>query len=77
MFSRCEIQMNYFFAKQHFPLRNWEAGVILCKKSQPGVDVSQMTFNPMNWRQLCLSSPSAVTVWTIERCNEEHHLKAK
>ncbi|KAB1270915.1 Cilia- and flagella-associated protein 43 [Camelus dromedarius] len=57
--------------------QNWELGVILCKKSQPGTDVNQMTFNPMNWHQLCLSSPSALTVWTIERSNQEHYLKAK
>ncbi|XP_019580633.2 cilia- and flagella-associated protein 43 [Rhinolophus sinicus] len=60
-----------------FAVWNWESNVILCKKSQLGVDVSQMTFNPMNWHQLCLSSPSSVTVWTVERSNEEHYLKAK
>ncbi|XP_044924463.1 cilia- and flagella-associated protein 43 isoform X6 [Mustela putorius furo] len=78
-FSYCGTYLASYSSLPEFELAlwNWEAGVILCKKSQPGVDVSQMTFNPMNWRQLCLSSPSAVTVWTIERCNEEHHLKAK
>ncbi|EGW14935.1 WD repeat-containing protein C10orf79, partial [Cricetulus griseus] len=58
-------------------LRNWETSVILCKKSQPGMDVSQMSFNPMNWHQMCLSSSSAVSVWTIERCNEDHHFKMR
>uniref|UniRef100_A0A2K6L3N2 Cilia- and flagella-associated protein 43 n=1 Tax=Rhinopithecus bieti TaxID=61621 RepID=A0A2K6L3N2_RHIBE len=56
---------------------NWESNVILCKKSQPGMDVNQMSFNPMNWRQLCLSSPSAVSVWTVERSNQEHHFRAR
>ncbi|XP_037660766.1 cilia- and flagella-associated protein 43 isoform X2 [Choloepus didactylus] len=41
------------------------------------MDVSYMTFNPMNWRQLCLSSLSAVMVCTIERSNQEHYLKSK
>ncbi|XP_016009940.2 cilia- and flagella-associated protein 43 isoform X2 [Rousettus aegyptiacus] len=41
------------------------------------MDMSQMTFNPMNWRQLCLSNPSSVTVWTIERSNQEHYFKPK
>nr|XP_020017388.1 cilia- and flagella-associated protein 43 [Castor canadensis] len=58
-------------------LWNWEANVILCKKLQPGVDVSQMSFNPMNWHQLCLSSSSSVTMWTIERSNQEHYFKSK
>ncbi|XP_013365657.1 PREDICTED: cilia- and flagella-associated protein 43-like [Chinchilla lanigera] len=56
---------------------NWELNVILCKQSYPGVDVSQMSFNPMNWHQLCLSSPNTVTVWTVERSDQEHYFKAK
>ncbi|EPQ15158.1 WD repeat-containing protein 96 [Myotis brandtii] len=78
-FSYCGTYLASYSSLPEFELAlwNWELGVILCKKSQPGVDVSQMTFNPMNWRQLCLSSPSLVTVWTIERTNQDHHLKAK
>ncbi|XP_059737843.1 cilia- and flagella-associated protein 43 isoform X4 [Bos taurus] len=78
-FSYCGTYLASYSSLPEFELAlwNWESGVILCRKSQPGVDVSQMTFNPMNWRQLCLSSPSAVTVWAIERSNQEHYLKAK
>ncbi|XP_070117155.1 cilia- and flagella-associated protein 43 isoform X5 [Equus caballus] len=78
-FSYCGTYLATYSSLPEFELAlwNWESSVILCKKSQPGVDVSQMTFNPMNWHQLCLSSPSAVTVWTIERSNQEYYLKAK
>ncbi|XP_045438024.1 cilia- and flagella-associated protein 43 isoform X2 [Pipistrellus kuhlii] len=78
-FSYCGTYLASYSSLPEFELAlwNWELGVILCKKSQPGVDVSQMTFNPMNWRQLCLSSPSSVTVWTIERSNQDYYLKAK
>ncbi|KAM5321874.1 cilia- and flagella-associated protein 43 isoform 2-T2 [Glossophaga mutica] len=78
-FSYCGNYLASYSSLPEFELAlwDWESGVILCKKLQPGVDVSQMTFNPMNWRQLCLSSPSSVTVWTIERSNQEHYLKAK
>ncbi|XP_066211577.1 cilia- and flagella-associated protein 43 isoform X2 [Saccopteryx leptura] len=78
-FSYCGTYLASYSSLPEFELAlwNWESGVILCKKSQPGVDVSQMTFNPMNWHQLCLSSPSSVTVWTIERSNQKHYLKAK
>ncbi|XP_045047474.2 cilia- and flagella-associated protein 43 isoform X2 [Desmodus rotundus] len=78
-FSYCGTYLASYSSLPEFELAlwDWESGVILCKKSQPGVDVSQMTFNPMNWHQLCLSSPSSVTVWTIERSNQEHYLKAR
>uniref|UniRef100_A0A8C5UTN9 Cilia- and flagella-associated protein 43 n=1 Tax=Microcebus murinus TaxID=30608 RepID=A0A8C5UTN9_MICMU len=78
-FSYCGTYLASYSSLPEFELTlwNWESNVILCKKSQPGVDVSQMSFNPMNWRQLCLSSSSTVTVWTIERCNQEHYFKPK
>ncbi|XP_036592449.1 cilia- and flagella-associated protein 43-like, partial [Trichosurus vulpecula] len=58
-------------------LWNWETNVILCRRSQPGMEVSQMTFNPKNWRQLCLSNTSFVTIWNIERCHKDHYFKPK
>ncbi|XP_044516108.1 cilia- and flagella-associated protein 43-like [Gracilinanus agilis] len=58
-------------------LWNWEAKVILCRKSQPGVEIKQMTFNPKNWRQLCLSSENYIAVWNIEKCDNDHYLKPK
>ncbi|XP_019491832.1 PREDICTED: cilia- and flagella-associated protein 43 [Hipposideros armiger] len=78
-FSYCGTYLASYSSLPEFELAvwNWESSVILCKKSQLTVDVSQMTFNPMSWHQLCLSSPSSVTVWTIERSNEEYYLKAK
>ncbi|KAM9012129.1 cilia- and flagella-associated protein 43 isoform 1-T2 [Ara ararauna] len=54
---------------------NWQENILLCSKSQPGVTATSMSFNPMNWQQLCLVDESSVTVWHIERNNDEHHLK--
>ncbi|XP_065528265.1 cilia- and flagella-associated protein 43 isoform X1 [Lathamus discolor] len=54
---------------------NWQENILLCSESQPGVTVTSMSFNPMNWQQLCLVDESNVTVWHIERNNDEHHLK--
>ncbi|XP_023571341.1 cilia- and flagella-associated protein 43 isoform X2 [Octodon degus] len=78
-FSYCGTYLASYSSLPEFELAlwNWESNVILCKQSQPGVDVSQMSFNPMNWHQLCLSSPNMVTVWTIERSDQEQHFKAK
>ncbi|XP_006920945.1 cilia- and flagella-associated protein 43 [Pteropus alecto] len=78
-FSYCGTYLASYSSLPEFELAlwNWESNVILCKKSQLGMDMSQMTFNPMNWRQLCLSNPSSVTVWTIERSNQEHYFKAR
>ncbi|XP_053439138.1 cilia- and flagella-associated protein 43 [Nycticebus coucang] len=78
-FSYCGTYLASYSSLPEFELAlwNWESNVILCKKSQPGMDVSQISFNPMNWCQLCLSSPSTVSVWTIERNNQEHYFKPK
>ncbi|KAL0616465.1 Cilia- and flagella-associated protein 43 [Plecturocebus cupreus] len=78
-FSYCGTYLASYSSLPEFELAlwNWESNIILCKKSQPGMDVSQISFNPMNWRQLCLSSPSTVSVWTIERSNQEHYFKAR
>uniref|UniRef100_A0A452IXL4 Cilia- and flagella-associated protein 43 n=1 Tax=Gopherus agassizii TaxID=38772 RepID=A0A452IXL4_9SAUR len=56
---------------------DWQENILLCSKSQPGVKVTSMSFNPMNWHQLCLSNESSLTVWNIERNDQEHHLKSK
>nr|XP_054378790.1 cilia- and flagella-associated protein 43 isoform X4 [Pongo abelii] len=78
-FSYCGTYLASYSSLPEFELAlwNWESSIILCKKSQPGMDVNQMSFNPMNWRQLCLSSPSTVSVWTIERSNQEHYFRAR
>ncbi|XP_029425529.1 cilia- and flagella-associated protein 43 isoform X6 [Nannospalax galili] len=78
-FSYCGTYLASYSSLPEFELTlwNWETSVILCRKSQPGMDVSQMSFNPMNWNQLCLSSSNAVSIWTIERSNQEHYFRMK
>ncbi|XP_048362773.1 cilia- and flagella-associated protein 43 isoform X2 [Sphaerodactylus townsendi] len=56
---------------------DWSKKTLLCSQSQPGVDVTMMSFNPMSWHQLCLSSGTSVTLWNIERSDNEHLLKSK
>ncbi|XP_034989894.2 cilia- and flagella-associated protein 43 isoform X2 [Zootoca vivipara] len=56
---------------------DWNKKVVLCSQSQMGVEVTAMSFNPMSWHQLCLYNGTSVTLWTIERNNEEHILKSK
>ncbi|XP_061492058.1 cilia- and flagella-associated protein 43 [Rhineura floridana] len=55
---------------------DWNKKVILCSESHPGVEVTTMSFNPMSWHQLCLHNGTSVTLWNIERNNEEHILKS-
>ncbi|XP_028730485.1 cilia- and flagella-associated protein 43 [Peromyscus leucopus] len=78
-FSYCGTYLASYSSLPEFELAlwNWESNVILCRKSQPGMDVSQMSFNPMNWHQMCLSSASAVSLWTIERSNQDHHFRMR
>nr|XP_014343793.1 PREDICTED: cilia- and flagella-associated protein 43 [Latimeria chalumnae] len=54
---------------------NWQEGVCLCSKSQPGVDITSLTFNPLNWYQLCLANSHSLTVWNVERSDSIYHLK--
>ncbi|KFV79878.1 WD repeat-containing protein 96, partial [Struthio camelus australis] len=54
---------------------NWQENILLCSESQPGVTATALSFNPMNWQQLCFVNESSLTIWDIERNNEEHYLK--
>ncbi|XP_010158865.1 PREDICTED: WD repeat-containing protein 96 [Eurypyga helias] len=54
---------------------NWQENILLCSESQPGVTATSLSFNPMNWQQLCFVNESSITIWHIERNNDEHHLK--
>ncbi|XP_068253553.1 cilia- and flagella-associated protein 43 [Nyctibius grandis] len=54
---------------------NWQQNILLCSESQPGVTATSLSFNPMNWQQLCFVNESSVTIWHIEKINDEHHLK--
>ncbi|KAM6443389.1 cilia- and flagella-associated protein 43 [Liasis olivaceus] len=53
---------------------DWQNKILLCSQSQPGVEVTAMSFNPMSWHQLCLFNGTSVTLWSIERSNKEHIL---
>ncbi|XP_013915005.1 PREDICTED: cilia- and flagella-associated protein 43 [Thamnophis sirtalis] len=56
---------------------DWQNKVLLCSKSQPEVEITAMSFNPMNWHQLCLFNATSMTLWSIERNNKEHILISK
>uniref|UniRef100_G1NDS8 Cilia- and flagella-associated protein 43 n=1 Tax=Meleagris gallopavo TaxID=9103 RepID=G1NDS8_MELGA len=53
---------------------NWQENILLCSESQPGVEATSISFNPMNWQQLCFVTESSVTIWHIERNHDEHCL---
>ncbi|XP_053839965.1 cilia- and flagella-associated protein 43 [Vidua macroura] len=53
---------------------NWQENLLLCSESQPGLTGTSLSFNPMNWQQLCFVAESSVTIWRIERSKDEHHL---
>ncbi|XP_054687133.1 cilia- and flagella-associated protein 43 isoform X1 [Grus americana] len=54
---------------------NWQENILLCSESQPGVTATSLSFNPTNWQQLCFVNERSVTIWCIERNNDEYHLK--
>ncbi|KAM4748788.1 cilia- and flagella-associated protein 43 [Rhinophrynus dorsalis] len=55
---------------------DWHEGIALCSKSESSTIYTTLTFNPMNWHQLCLSSETSLTLWNIEICDTVHQLKA-
>ncbi|KAJ8360229.1 hypothetical protein SKAU_G00167540 [Synaphobranchus kaupii] len=48
---------------------NWENKTVICSKPNAGKVVINLTFNPVNWQQICVSATSTITVWTIEKCD--------
>uniref|UniRef100_A0A8C5N2I0 Cilia- and flagella-associated protein 43 n=1 Tax=Leptobrachium leishanense TaxID=445787 RepID=A0A8C5N2I0_9ANUR len=56
---------------------NWQDGVPLCRKSESSAIFTNLTFNPVNMLQLCLSSESSLLVWNIEVCDTVYRLKAQ
>ncbi|TRZ25567.1 hypothetical protein HGM15179_001626 [Zosterops borbonicus] len=53
---------------------NWQENILLCSESQPGLTGTSLSFNPMNWQQLCFVAESSVSIWRIERSKDEHYL---
>uniref|UniRef100_A0A8C3UU72 Cilia- and flagella-associated protein 43 n=1 Tax=Catharus ustulatus TaxID=91951 RepID=A0A8C3UU72_CATUS len=53
---------------------NWQKRILLCSESQPGLTGTSLSFNPMNWQQLCFVAESSVTIWRVERSKDEYHL---
>uniref|UniRef100_A0A3P8XTF8 Cilia- and flagella-associated protein 43 n=1 Tax=Esox lucius TaxID=8010 RepID=A0A3P8XTF8_ESOLU len=54
---------------------NWETGNPVCNQPQAGKDITSLTFNPVNWLQICTLSASSLTVWNIEKCDSFHLMK--
>ncbi|XP_071302063.1 cilia- and flagella-associated protein 43 isoform X1 [Agelaius tricolor] len=53
---------------------NWQENILLCSESQPGLTGTSLSFNPMNWQQLCFVAETSVTIWCVERSKDEHLL---
>ncbi|EDO42783.1 predicted protein, partial [Nematostella vectensis] len=51
---------------------NWTDQVPLCSISVVHQTCTNMSFNPLNWRQLCTIGPEMLTVWNIEQLNEKY-----
>ncbi|XP_023698358.2 cilia- and flagella-associated protein 43 isoform X1 [Paramormyrops kingsleyae] len=57
-------------------LWDWETAVPLCSKTLAGKEVRDLTFNPMNWNQMCATSASAIRIWSVEKCDKLHIMKS-
>ena len=36
-----------------------------------GEGATEVSMNPLNWKQICLFGPSKITLWTMEQCGKE------
>ncbi|XP_029106891.1 cilia- and flagella-associated protein 43 isoform X2 [Scleropages formosus] len=55
---------------------NWETEAIICRKALDGREVTGLTFNPLNWQQMCAVRASCITVWNIEKCENLQIIKS-
>ena len=53
--------------------RDCRTGEEVCEVAA-GPGGAQVSFNPLNWRQLCLVGPSRVVLWTLEQCDMQELL---
>jgi len=53
--------------------RDCLTGVEMCEVVA-GPGGAQVSFNPLNWKQLCLVGPSRVVLWTLEQCDTQELL---
>ncbi|KAG8578874.1 hypothetical protein GDO81_010648 [Engystomops pustulosus] len=68
---------SYASAPDHLlTIWSWQEGVALCSVSEGTCSFTSLTFNPMDWHQLCLSSEETLTLWNIEVCDTVYHLKS-
>ncbi|XP_073507260.1 cilia- and flagella-associated protein 43 isoform X2 [Phyllobates terribilis] len=55
---------------------NWQESIALCSVSDTQSNFTSLTFNPMDWHQLCLSSEECLSLWNIEVCDTVYNLKS-
>ena len=53
--------------------RDCLTGVEMCEVAA-GPGGAQVSFNPLNWKQLCLVGSSRVVLWTLEQCDMQELL---
>jgi len=55
-------------------LWNWPEERILCSESVSDFICTELSFNPMNWRQMCGTSKEQLILWNIEQLSQNYHL---
>ena len=48
-------------------------GMEICTVSV-GEGATEVSINPLNWKQIFLSGPAKITLWTLEQCGNENLL---
>ena len=51
--------------------RNYVTGKILCEHPLKHEKPNNISFNPANWREICISYDDELLIWRIEQADEE------
>ena len=71
----CEKDLGEIAQENDFCLNSANWRTLTAHEDSPSLPVAkecQLTFNPMNWRQLCLLKHNSVTAITVESCGDTH-----
>ena len=66
-----ELQCIYLLAPSE--CRDLDAGCELCRTSV-GPGRRQVSFNPLNWKQMCVLGQDYLTLYSVEQCDDDQFM---
>ena len=57
--------------------RNWHEEKKLASVTVSDFICTELSFNPMNWRQICGTNRDQMVLWNIEQFSQTYHLMTR